>query len=142
MTTLKDLKDAIADLTKQLTNFLSGKVTDETKSEFAGKLSAFGTRLDGELKERDDKIADLTGRLETAQNEVNAKGTEITNLKTDLDKEKKRTDETLASLGIDPKTIPPAPAPKANAKTKTRAEFEALSFSERNEFVRTGGKIK
>lgn len=94
-----------------------------------------------DLAARDAKILSLTADLEKAQGQVNAHGTEIKTLTDKLAAEAKRTDETLAALGVDPKTIPAAPAPKAAAKTLNRAAFSQLSPSEKSTFCRTGGKI-
>lgn len=49
----------------------------------------------------------------------------------------------VAKTGVDISQIPSGtPAKTGEAKKITRAEFDAMSFASRNEFIRTGGKIK
>jgi hypothetical protein len=77
------------------------------------------------------QITDLTAKLETAQNEVNAKGTEVATLTESLAAEKRKTVEVLAAQGIDinslPSTAPNAAAGGAQVDpiAKLRAQLEA-----------------
>lgn len=79
------------------------------------------------------QITDLTAKLETAQSQVNAKGTEVTNLQAALEVEKRKALEVIAGAGISPDALP-ATAPNANAAgaqldpiAKLRAQLEAAT---------------
>lgn len=112
VTELKALKSTVAD-------FISGKVTATTDllASFQTKLTSLETAAVSELTQAQadlgtarQSISTLeTGRVELQGQLTTANG-EITTLKASLEAEKKRTDETLAAMGVDPKTIPGAPA--------------------------------
>ncbi len=82
----------------------------------ANELAAANAKilsLEGELRADNDEItkkafanAELQVALEKAQGEVNAKGAAVAKLIADLEAEQKRTEETLAGMGVDPKRIP------------------------------------
>lgn len=73
--------------------------------------------LQSQLAARDATIKDLNAKLETAQTEVNAKGTEIKTLAEKAAAAEKKADEALAAMGVPPEKIPAAdPAQAAGAK--------------------------
>ena len=74
-------------------------------------------------------LADLQGKLSTALNDIATKATEITALKAEVEKEKKRANETLAATGLAAGTAPAADAaatPGAPAKSLVE-QMEAIS---------------
>src|SRR5687767_9833798 len=68
--------------------------------------------------------SELTAKLEKAQNEVNAGATQITTLKAEVETEKKRANETLAKMGIDPDKIPSTPANDQGADVVSKLQAE------------------
>jgi small-conductance mechanosensitive channel len=138
MTILAQIKQALSEMgfkAQPEINSLRAELDQATT-----KLAAAETDLQAQLAakdttvaERDATIKELTAKLETAQGEVNAKGTEIKTLTEKADKAEKKADETLAALGVDPKSIPAAPAAAGSPATgnsqadKLWAQYNALT---------------
>jgi Tfp pilus assembly protein FimV len=137
--TLQKIKDELAELKSALSSLISNKATSEQVTPFQSRLTALEGTVSSQLALKDGEIKDLQAKLETAQGEVNAKGAEVKSLNSQLETEKKRTDETLAGMGIDPKAIPaPKGEPgKAAASGKILEEYGAITNSkERIAFYR------
>jgi chromosome segregation ATPase len=113
--TLQKLKDELADLKAIVSSFITSK-TNPTAEQMTGlesRLGAAETKLtsqlaekDKDISDRDATIKDLQGKLETAQNEVNAKGKEIKTLQGQVETEKQRANKVLAAQGIDLASLP------------------------------------
>jgi hypothetical protein len=140
---------ALAEMKLKMENYFAAKpaaATDdpaikslETQLAMSASLLSVAT---ADLAARDATVATLTADLATAKTSLATALAANTDLTAKLATEAKRVDETLAALGVDPKTIPAAPAAPTGQKTMTREAFEALPFAARNEFIRAGGKLK
>lgn len=122
--TLSQIKQEIESLKTLLTNFVSGKTSNSTSaaapadaSALQTKLTALETSVNSQLTEKDETITDqentikdLRSQLKTAQDEAATLKAENGTLKTSVENEKKRANETLASMGIDIANLPVAEA--------------------------------
>ncbi|MDD5350811.1 MAG: hypothetical protein PHQ12_11425 [Chthoniobacteraceae bacterium] len=114
----------------ELKNFLTAKADNETKVATAqaslataqGDLASANTLL----VVRDATIAKLTADLATANGALTASTAALATVTAAAATETQRTDETLAALGVDPKTIPAAAAPGAK-KSENSAVVEAYN---------------
>jgi Tfp pilus assembly protein FimV len=90
---------------------------------------------------RATQIADLTAQLEKANSDLAAKAKEVEAEKAATEAATKKADETLAALGVDPKTIP-APTPEkpvgmSSEGEKFIAQMDSIEDSaERTAFYR------
>ena len=99
--------------------------------------------LSGVILEKDLKITDLTTKVDAFTAEIKAKDAEIATLteKATATAEKISI-EAARQLGAQGHPEPVAVVPDTvNFKQKTREEFNALNHMQRNQFIRSGGKI-
>jgi len=89
----------------------------------------------------DATLADLTAKLTKAEADLTASVSKITALEADKKTVGAEAAAVVAALGVDTTTIPAASA-EQEKRTITKAQFEAMSHPERNEFFRAGGKLK
>lgn len=141
--TLSQLKQELADLKTLLTNFVSGKTSNSAAAPditaLQGKIISFETVVNSQLAEKDktvsdheNTIKDLRSQLKAAEDKSKTLETENATLKTNVESEKKRANETLASLGIDTSHLPAAEANKGgetNDKETAWAKYHRLQAS-------------
>lgn len=137
------MKQEVADLKTLLTNFVSGKTANSGAAPdvaaLQGKIISFETVVNSQLADRDKTIGDhektitdLRSQLKTAEDKVKPLETENATLKTNVESEKKRANETLASLGIDTSHLPAAEANKGGEgsdKETAWAKYHRLQAS-------------
>jgi predicted nucleic acid-binding Zn-ribbon protein len=100
------------ELKTQLAAAKSAEPSAAAVTEISGLKTELAT-ANATIVARDATITDLNAKLETAQGQVNAKGTEIQTLTAAVTAAEKKATDALAGMGVDPKTIPAAPAPAA-----------------------------
>ncbi len=127
--TLQKIKDELAELRTMLGNLVSGKSSSEQITSFDGRLKAVeasaGTLLaekDKTIETRDATIKDLNTKLETAQGQVNAQGTQIKDLEGKVATALKKANEVIASQGLDPAALPAAEQTAGGMAVKTAWE--------------------
>lgn len=135
----------IAELTEQL-----GAVTEERDTQ-ASRITELESSLAEVTQERDAARAEVEplreqvaaiADLETAQSELNDG---IEQLATDRAEFDQRVAAEAARIAASTGTSTPAdvtPDAQKDEKTRTLAEFNAMSFAERADFIRSGGKIE
>jgi regulator of replication initiation timing len=118
-----------------------------------GKIDALSKQLDElkltngsavvELEAKTAEVVELKAQLAEAPKleEFKAATDKVAELQAIVDGEPQRINAAL-SAEISKFGAPPiTPAQQGNAPVKTQAEFNAMSFVARNEFIRGGGKI-
>jgi chromosome segregation ATPase len=132
--TLAQIKAELAALKASFTT--KPAATAEALSAFQAKLTEIESAVENDLTQAvadlttaKQTISTLTASLEKAQNEANAANTQITNLKSEVETEKKRANDTLAKMGIDPEKVPATPAApsKASDGAKIMEQLNAIS---------------
>jgi hypothetical protein len=129
----------------------SGKLTEQLSA-----ATTENTRLNGSLTEANETIKTLRAESAAVLSQVNAAckalnvaegdetkiaamslGDKITALQNGAS-------VAIAKTGVDVTALPGGKAPEktGDGKTMTQAAFNALSFAERNSFIRAGGKLK
>lgn len=140
---LAQIKQELTDLKTLLTNFVSGKTSNSAAAPditaLQGKIISFETVVNSQLSDKDKTIVDhektitdLRSQLKTAEDKTQTLETENATLKTNVESEKKRANETLASLGIDTSHLPSAEASKggeANNQETAWAKYHRLQAS-------------
>ncbi|MDD5350732.1 MAG: hypothetical protein PHQ12_11025 [Chthoniobacteraceae bacterium] len=114
----------------ELKNFLTAKAENETKvaAAQADLVVAQGllATAAAELSARDTTVATLTAELATANAALVASAATVATLTAAKDTATTKADETLAALGVDPKTIPAAPGQAAAAAVNVSAQLDAI----------------
>ena len=152
---------SISALSAKVDQILSRISGDTALAEKAGKLEAEVARLGSEVSTITNQANELRGQLaasvaeverlkaeavlaESAKVEAEAKlafaDGKAKELEAKLDNPSAQAAEILAKVGVSPDRLPKAEARPAAASV-TRKEFEAMPHSERNKFIREGGKV-
>lgn len=124
---------ALAEMKAEMEAFFSGKpaAADENLTSLQAQLESARSDLaaaNATLASRDTSLAALTTDLADLATANVASLASFASLTTQLATETKRTDETLAALGIDPKLIPASMTPPAaGAGPAILAQFEKIN---------------
>lgn len=116
-----DKAEANLTAAQQLTQALA-KIT-EHEGTIAGHVKTIG--------ERDSKITELNGKITEAATKMAEKETSA---KAELEAEKKRTEEVLAGMGVDPKTIPAGKPDAGAASEGLWSKLDKLKGEEKRAF--------
>lgn len=165
---LSEIVASLAELKTTVASFLSdkAKATTEALTSFASKLSALETGAVAELTQSQADLATAKQSLASLEEQVKTLSAVESGIKTNLDSAvaalkldiaptashaekitalQDSVSTTLAKLNVPQDKIPagkPAAGSASSGKTMTRVQFEALHPEARNEFFRTGGKLK
>jgi chromosome segregation ATPase len=135
--TLTQLQADLATATASIASLGTAKAELETSvQELTGKLSSAN-------KVETDAIATLRSHLATLPGQDKTR-LETATLSELLTLQQNAVNAALAATGVKLESLPSGGTlpGKGQSKTMARADFEALDFKARNEFIGTGGKLK
>lgn len=156
-TALAEIQDTTLPMSQRLGIALKALGGIDPTNQLA-KIQADLTEVQGQLVARDSELAQVRGELETANKQIEALTTDVTEaqaataaaetrakeLQAKEQDLQKRVDakvkEELAAKGF-PAAKLPAASENMPDKEMGRAAFDKLSASEQNEFMRQGGKL-